>query len=156
MCRRLPRPSPPRPAHLGLTAPPCEGPATLLAPPPHCLALQQQPEPPLSYTAHAPNLALTAPPLQARGGGEAPGCRRGSGISMQVRWGRSPPWVVDIVGWQGAGGCGHTGPDLPHPCPSAHPRWRRRWNIREGRRRRHWTGAAGHLHARSSFFKGPG
>ena len=77
-------------------------------------------------------LPLLHPPLQARGGGEAPGCDGEAGISMQVGWGRPPPRVVHVVGrrvgrvlcvialW--CTGTGAHWPGLLHP-PS--PRWRR-------------------------------
>jgi hypothetical protein len=69
----------------------------------------------------------STPPLQARGGGEAPGCHGESGISMQVRCGRSPPRVVHVVGRQGGGvlcvsalWCTGT-PRWPWPSPSPPP-----------------------------------
>ena len=43
-------------------------------------------------------LPLLHPPLQARGGGEAPGCDGEARISMQIGWGRPPLRVVHVVG----------------------------------------------------------
>ena len=65
---------------------------------PHYLADQHWPLPPQTHAGHIPHHALSRPPLQAQGGGEAANRQCGPGILAQVRVNRSGPRVVRAVG----------------------------------------------------------
>ena len=66
---------------------------------PHYLADQHRPVPPQTHAVYTPHHALFPPPLQARGGKEAPDRGRGPDISTQVRRDQLSPRVVRAVRW---------------------------------------------------------
>ena len=65
----------------------------------HYLADQHRPVPPQTRAVYKPHHALFPPPLQARGGKEAPDRGRGPDISTQVRRDQLSPRVVRAVRW---------------------------------------------------------